>query len=234
MKAVILAGGLGKRLRPLTQAIPKPLLPIGEKSIMEIQITNLVRQGVDEIYIATNYMADYVESFLGDGSRYGAKLIFSKEKEPLGTCGPLTLLRDKLTEPFVVMNGDILTSVDFHDLIRFAEKEETLLTVATKQIRTPFNFGSVEVKDNRVVSVEEKPDFLTEIIAGIYYFRPELLEQIPSNTFFGMDHLILRLIASHTPITRYLIEGFWLDIGRMDDYEHAQIAYSSHFKDDLV
>src|SRR3970040_505646 len=110
MKAVILAGGLGTRLKPFTEAIPKPLLPIGEKSVLEIQIQHLAKYGFDEIYIATNYKANYVESFIGDGQRMGVRITFSKEEKPLGTCGPIRLLKDELTEPFLLMNGDILTT----------------------------------------------------------------------------------------------------------------------------
>src|SRR5690242_8765808 len=114
MKAVILAGGLGTRLKPFTEVIPKPLLPLGESSVLETQVLALKRAGFDEVFIATNYMADYVQAFLGDGSKYGIRVTFSREAKPLGTCGPLLLLRDRLTEPFVLMNGDILTTLDFH------------------------------------------------------------------------------------------------------------------------
>src|SRR5438309_577534 len=112
MKVVILAGGLGSRLKPFTEVIPKPLLPIGEKSVLEIQIDRLKKFGFDEVYLATNYKSEYVENFFGNGSRYGVKLAISKEEKPLGTVGPLTLLKDKLTEPFIVMNGDVLSLID--------------------------------------------------------------------------------------------------------------------------
>src|SRR5262249_7498466 len=143
MKAVILAGGLGSRLKPFTQVIPKPLLPIGESSVLEIQILSLARCGFDEIYIATNYMSEYIEAFLGDGTKYGVKLTFSREEKPLGPCGPVLLLRSQLTEPFVLMNGDILTTLDFRDLYQSADGGDADLTVVTKEIVTPFNFGKV-------------------------------------------------------------------------------------------
>ena len=120
MKAIILAGGLGTRLKPFTEVIPKPLLPIGESSVLEIQILSLKKHGVTDIFIATNYMADYVQAFLGDGSKYGVRLVFSKEQQPLGTCGPVTLLEKELTEPFFLMNGDILTTLDFGKAYAFA------------------------------------------------------------------------------------------------------------------
>jgi len=113
MKVVILAGGLGTRLKPFTEIIPKPLLPMGEKSLMELQIYSLKESGFNNIYVATNYKSDYVEAFLGKGKKYGVKLHFSKEKKPLGTCGPLSLLTKELTEPFILLNGDILTKLNF-------------------------------------------------------------------------------------------------------------------------
>ena len=119
MKAIILAGGLGTRLKPFTEAIPKPLLPIGEKAVLEIQIEHLKKNGFDEIYLATNYKSNYIENFFGDGSRYGVKLIISKEDKQLGTAGPIKLLESELTEPFLVMNGDILTNLDLKEFYNY-------------------------------------------------------------------------------------------------------------------
>ena len=229
-KAVILAGGLGNRLKPLTQSIPKPLLPIGEKSVLEIQLQHLAQSGITEIYIATNYKADYVESFIGDGVKYGVNVKFSKEDIPLGTCGPLSLLRDDLTEPFILMNGDILSNIDFRKLLDSSLKNDSLLTVVTKEIRTPFNFGSVKVKDEFIVGVEEKPDLVLEVLAGIYLMKPEILGLVPRNEYFGIDSLIKKMLAEKMNISRHLMKEYWLDIGRLDDYEEAQIAYEKHFK----
>src|SRR5512137_666060 len=133
MKAVILAGGLGTRLKPFTEVIPKPLLPIGEKSVLEIQIGRLKKYGFSEIFLATNYKSDYIKSFFGDGSRYGVNLVISKEEKPLGTAGPLLLLKEQLTEPFVLMNGDILSLIDFSSLFDFALRQESLLTISIKK-----------------------------------------------------------------------------------------------------
>jgi NDP-mannose synthase len=230
MKAVILAGGLGERLRPFTQAIPKPLLPIGEQSLLEIQISNLVKHGFDEVIVATNYKSSYIENFIGDGSRLGARIRFSRESEPLGTCGPLSLLRDELDEAFVLMNGDILTTMDFRRFYDYGSAQQTDFTIATKNIRTPFNFGSVQTNGNRIVKVEEKPDFLIEVVAGIYFMRPALLRLVPDDTYFGIDDIIERMLSAGLPITRYLMEEYWLDIGRVEDYSVAEEAYKTHFK----
>ncbi|MBN1274295.1 MAG: NTP transferase domain-containing protein [Candidatus Aminicenantes bacterium] len=231
MKAVILAGGLGNRLKPLTDNIPKPLLPIGEKSILEIQIKRLYGQGFSKIFVATYYKADYVESFIGDGRRHGLEITFSKEKTPLGTCGPLSLLRKELNEPFILMNGDILTTIDFQKLYRFGLDQSSDLTVVTKKIRTPFNFGSVTAKDNLIVDIEEKPDLELEILAGIYFLKPAILEHIPDGKYFGIDNLIKKLLAGSLPVSRYLMKEYWLDIGSMDSYNEAQEAYEEHFKE---
>jgi NDP-sugar pyrophosphorylase family protein len=229
-RAVILAGGLGSRLKPFTQAIPKPLLPIGEKSVLEIQIQRLVQFGFSKIFIAANYKADYVESFIGDGKRLGAEVVFSKEMKPLGTCGPLTLLKSQLQEPFILMNGDILTTIDFSRLYDFGVRSQSCLTVATKELRTPFNFGSVRSRGDFIDGIEEKPDLVHEIVAGIYFMSPEVFAHIPEDTYFGMDQLIKNLLGSGIPIGRYLMQEYWLDIGRLDDYNEAQTAYDEHFK----
>src|SRR6185369_8665683 len=143
MKAVILAGGLGSRLKPFTEVIPKPLLPIGEKAVLEIQMEHLASHGFDEIYLATNYKSDYIENFFGDGSRYGVKLFISKEQNPLGTAGPLKLLKNELNEPFLVMNGDILSSIDFTKFYDFGLRSDALLSITIKKIITPYAFGNI-------------------------------------------------------------------------------------------
>jgi NDP-mannose synthase len=230
MKAVILAGGLGTRLRPFTEVIPKPLLPLGEKSLTEVQIVSLRACGFDEIYIATNYMAEFVEAFFGDGSRFGVRLQFSRETKPLGTCGPITLLKSELTEPFILMNGDILTKLDFRAFWQWAVKRDSLLTVATKLITTPFRFGNVKVDDaDHIVGIQEKPDFILEVLAGIYCMKPAIFELIPDNQYFGMDTLLEDMISTRKSVSRYLIHDYWIDIGQVDDYSEARNAYAEHF-----
>jgi NDP-sugar pyrophosphorylase family protein len=230
VKAVILAGGLGTRLQPFTDVIPKPLLPVGEKSIMEVQIHFLAKYGFDEIYVATNYMADYFEAFFGDGSKYGVKLAFSREEKPLGTAGPLSLLRGELDEPFVVMNGDILTKLDFSAFYGFALEQTSDLTIATKIITTPFRFGNVTVdEDNYVVDIEEKPEFHLEILAGIYCMKPGVFQFIPDDDYFGMDSLIKGMLEAGHKVSRYLIQGYWIDIGQIEDYSKAREVYAQHF-----
>lgn len=231
MKAVILAGGLGTRLRPFTEVIPKPLLPVGEKSVLEIQIERLRRFGVTEIFLATNYRSEYIEGFCGDGSRYGVRLHVSREAEPLGTAGPLTLLREHLTAPFLVMNGDILSLVDFHKMMELAARAGAVLTVAVKRHVMPFAFGNIFFRGDFVTGIEEKPDVVMHILAGIYAMTPAVFEHIPVNRYFGMDHLIKRLLERQVPIAKYALEEYWLDIGRADDYEEAQQIVPTRFRD---
>lgn len=230
MKAVILAGGLGKRLQPFTQVIPKPLLPVGESSVLEIQLLTLKKAGVDEVFIATNYLSDLVMAYLGDGSKFGLKLHFSKESKPLGTCGPVTLLREHLTEPFLLMNGDILTTLDFRKAYDVAMGLDSNFTVVTKEIVTPFEFGKVTSEGQYITEVQEKPEFRIEIVAGIYFLKPAIFEIIPPETYYGIDTLIRDLLKRGQRVGRYFMQEYWLDIGQAHHYQAAQEAYKDHFQ----
>jgi NDP-sugar pyrophosphorylase family protein len=229
MKAVILAGGLGTRLKPFTEVIPKPLLPIGEKAVLEIQIEHLKKHGFEEIFLATNYKSDYIENFFGDGSRYGVKLTISREETPLGTVGPLSLLKSELTEPFVVMNGDVLSNINFTNFYKFAIERDTLLSISVKKIIMPYDFGNIFFKDDFVVGIEEKPDLITYALAGIYIMKPGIFSLIPDNTYFGMDILIKNMLSDQLQIAKYELSEYWLDIGRIDDYEIAQKDFNENF-----
>jgi len=234
MKAVILAGGLGKRLKPFTEVIPKPLLPIGEKSILEIQISRLKKYGFDDIILCTNYKSEYIKNFLGDGSRYGVTIEVSKELNPLGTAGPLSLLSGKLKEPFIVMNGDILTLLDFGLFYKYALQKDTLLTVAIKKEITPFAFGNIIFEGDYVTNIEEKPNLLFYIMAGIYVMKPNILQHIPKNEYFGVDTLINRFISNNITIAKFEISEYWLDIGKVDDYNEVDNIYEDHFREDIT
>ena len=231
MKAVILAGGLGTRLKPFTEIIPKPLLPIGEKAVLEVQIEALKQNGFDEIFLATNYKSEYIENFIGDGNRYGVKLKISKEDIPLGTVGPLTLLKNELSEPFLVMNGDILTLLNFKNFYDFAISKKTNLTIGIKEYVMPFAFGNVFYDGDFVTGIEEKPNIKHEILAGIYVFKPDIFNLIPNNRYYGIDTLILKMLNEKIPITKYEIKEYWLDIGQIDDFQSAQEIYKTHFSD---
>jgi len=227
--AVILAGGLGSRLEPFTKIIPKPLLPVGESSVLEIQIMSLKQFGFNKIYIATNYKSEYVEAFLGNGKKYGVELAFSKEDQPLGTCGPLKLLEGKIKTPFVMMNGDILTTLNFRELYKKGLEIDADLTVVTTEFITPFNFGRVHSEHGLITGVEEKPNFKFDILAGIYFFKPEIFKYIPSDRYFGIDSLIINMLSVNSAVGCYKTSDYWLDIGRANDYEKAQLDYGKFF-----
>jgi NDP-mannose synthase len=229
MKAVILAGGLGIRLRPFTEVIPKPLLPIGEKSVLEIQIERLRKFGFDEILLATNYMSDYIEKFFGDGSKYGVKLTISREDKPLSTAGPIKLLKDKLDDTFLVMNGDILSLINLEKFYSFAKKKDTLFTIAIKKEILPFAFGNIFFEGDYVTGIQEKPNIVTYILSGIYIMKPEILEYIPDNQRYGIDELIKKFLQINIPISKYEMTEYWLDIGRISDYEKAQTDFNKHY-----
>jgi NDP-mannose synthase len=229
MKAVILAGGLGTRLKPFTEAIPKPLLPIGEKAVLEIQIEHLRNNGFDEIFLATNYKSAYIENFFGDGSRYGIRLLISKEEKQLGTAGPIKLLAAELNEPFLVMNGDILTNLDFSEFYKYGLSQPSDLSITIKKMVMPYAFGNIFFDGDRVTEIQEKPDIVTYALAGIYFMRPAILDRIPNNTYFGMDSLMKEMLSNNEIISKYELNSFWLDIGRIDDYEKAQEDYFTYF-----
>jgi len=231
MKAVILAGGLGTRLRPFTQVVPKPLLPIGESSVLEIQLQRLKKCGFDQIYFATNYKADYIARFFGDGSHMGVKIKYSKEEQPLGTAGPLSLLRGDLIEPFLVMNGDILTLIDFAKMHAAAADKGAALTVAIKRHITPFAFGNIFFEGDYITGIEEKPDIVRYILAGIYILTPAIFEYIPHAQPYGMDQLIRSMLAAGRPVAKYEFYEYWLDIGQITDYEKTT-EIAQYFRDE--
>ena len=225
-KAVILAGGLGTRLKPFTDVIPKPLLPIGEKAILEIQIERLAQCGFDEVILATNYKADYIENFLGDGSRYGVKVEISREQKQLGTAGPLKLLETQLSDaPFLVMNGDILTLLDMGKMYDYACEKDSLFVAGIKEIIMPYAFGNISFEGDLIKKIEEKPNIITYALAGIYIVKPKILQYIPKEQYYGIDTLLQFMLKHNMPVIKYNIEEYWIDIGRMDDYEKAQEDY---------
>lgn len=225
-KAVIMAGGLGTRLKPFTDAIPKPLLPIGEKAVLEVQIEKLAQCGFDEVILATNYKSDYIENFIGDGSRYDVRVTISKEQKPLGTAGPLKLLEPQLSEaPFLVMNGDILTLLDMRKMYDSACGKDSLFVAGVRRIAMPYDFGNISFDGELITKIEEKPDIITYALAGVYILKPEILRHIPEDTYYGIDALLQHMLDNNLPIVRYDIEEYWIDIGRMDDYEKAREDY---------
>ncbi|PCJ20690.1 MAG: mannose-1-phosphate guanyltransferase [Candidatus Cloacimonadota bacterium] len=221
MKAVVMAGGLGMRLRPLTSVIPKPMLPVGDRSILEIILLNLKKAGVSTVYIAVNYMSEYFKTHFDKNPIKDLEIVFSNELEPLGTAGPLGLLREKFSEPFIVVNGDILTNLDFVDFYNTFKKEKADILVGTKKLYLPTNYGVISSVGSDILSIQEKPQIETEIVAGIYCLSPSVLNLIPHNSFYQMNDL-LQTVLDTGRLKKYLISDYWLDIGHMENYEQAQ------------
>ncbi len=197
MKAVILSGGLGTRLKPFTEVIPKPLLPIGGKAILEVQIERLRDYGFSTIYLATNYKSEYIKSFFGDGTRYGVNLIISRETIPLGTAGPLTLIQEELKEPFLVMNGDILTLLNYKMFYDYGLSMGFPLTLGIKKEILPFSFGNIFFEGDFITDIQEKPNFELYILAGIYFMTPEIFHYIPKNQLWSHLSKVARVRTFH-------------------------------------
>jgi NDP-mannose synthase len=221
MRAVILAGGRGTRLMPYTMTIPKPLVPVGERPILEIVIEQLKLAGVDHITLTVNHMAEFVMAFFGNGERFGVKIDYSIEKEPLGTVGPVKQVAD-LPETFLVLNGDLLTDVNLTALLAEHVASGARLTVATYKRDSQIDFGVVDVdeRSGHVVGFSEKPTYHFVVSTGIYVYSRRLLDDVPDGPY-GFDQLMLEMLARNEPINTYVHDGYWLDIGRPEDYEKA-------------
>ena len=222
MRAVILAGGKGVRLRPYTTTLPKPLMPVGERPILGIVIEQLRACGVERVTMAVNHMAEIIMAFFGSGEKFGLEIDYSLEDKPLGTIAPLKLIKD-LPERFIVMNGDTLTDMDYAALYRAHEDSGKPLTIATYQRRVDVDFGVLKVDEasESLTAFEEKPSYRFEVSTGVYVFDRRLLERVPENEPYGLDDLVLGMLADGVPINAYRFDGYWLDIGRPSDYDQA-------------
>jgi len=230
MKAIVLAGGKGSRLKPYTALIPKPLMPIGEQMIVEILLRQLAFYGVRDVTLCTGHQAGLIEAVLGDGGRYGVELSYRREEQPLGTIGPLRAIAHELPEHFLVMNGDILCDLDFAALARTSAEAKAPLTVCVFERATKIDLGVLELDGaGSVVGFREKPTYSFWVSMGIYAMRREtLLRFVPEGAPFGFDQLMHALLAAREPIQTYPFRGHWLDIGRSDDFAEAQEEFETN------
>ncbi len=223
MHAVIMAGGLGTRLRPLTYAIPKPLLPIGDRPILEILLTQLARGGFRQVFISTGYKGDLIKSYFGDGHRFGLVLRYVEEKEPLGTAGALGLVRDELTQPFLMVNGDILTRFDFGAFIARHAESGAELTAAAVRHEITIPYGVIRSNGETIAEVVEKPTETRLVLGGIYAMSPPALRHLPpAGERVDVPELIGRAIRGGGKVLYQPIDAFWMDVAKMDDFERAR------------
>ena len=220
-RAVILAGGLGTRLKPYTHALPKPLVPVGEYPILEIVIRQLASFGFDQITLAVNHQAEIIKAYFQDGSKWGIKIDYSLETKTLGTMGPLNLIKD-LPENFLVMNGDILTDINYAELFNFHTRASSSFTISSSLRESKIDYGVLEVNgENYLSGFSEKPSEHFQVSMGIYVLNKSVCSLIPNNLFFGFDDLMIAMLKKKLDISVRPFSGYWLDIGRPEDYEHA-------------
>jgi NDP-sugar pyrophosphorylase family protein len=222
MKAVIQSGGKGTRLKPYTMILPKPLMPIGSKPVLELLLKWLRRNGSQDVYITTGYLGHLIRSVCGDGKQWDIRINYTEEPEPLGTIGPLNLLRDKLDGTFLVINGDILTDLSLNAFVAFHRQQGSALTVATATRTIKIDFGLIEDTAGRVTRFKEKPVLSHLVSMGIYCMEPEVLDHIPPGMPFGFDDLMLCMLDKKIPVSTFKHNGLWLDIGRVEDFQRAQ------------
>jgi len=228
MKAIILAGGTGTRLRPYTSVLPKPLIPVGDRAIIEITVDQLIESGISDITLCVGYLAHLIEAVF-TGRQRNAHFDYVYEDEPLGTAGPLRLVPG-LDRTFLMMNGDLLTDLDFRELVTLHRRSGNLITIATHERRNTVDYGVLHVADGespRLVRYEEKPETTLTVSMGIYVLEPAVLEYIPAEGYFDFPHLVQELLDRGLQVGTYPFAGSWLDIGRRDDYEKAQDYWES-------
>jgi NDP-sugar pyrophosphorylase family protein len=228
MRAVILAGGKGTRLRPFTTSFPKPLMPVGEIPILEIVLRQLARHGVKDVTMLTGHLAYLLEGYFSDGSALGLRIDYLHEDEPLGTAGPLRQLAGVVSDDFFVMNGDLLTDLDFSALMTTHKAGGCAVTVSTYSRAEKIELGVLQIdKQSHVVGYEEKPTLRYDVSMGVYAMAPGVLDRIPAG-FYDMPTLILDLLAAGEPVNSVRHDGLWLDIGRPDDYDEANFLFKNH------
>lgn len=221
VRAVILAGGKGTRLAPYTTVLPKPLMPIGDLPILEILLRRLERAGIRDVTLSVGYLSSLLEAYFGDGGRWGLRIAYSREEEPLGTAGPLALVPD-LTDPFLVMNGDLLTTLDFRDLVRAHRERGAFVTLGLYPKEVKIDLGVIETDgDGRIRDYVEKPTLTYEVSVGVYVMQPEVLQYVPVGQRVDLPDLVRRLTAEGHLVVGHRFSGYWLDIGRHEDYAAA-------------
>ena len=230
MIAVIQAGGKGTRLRPYTLSLPKPLMPIGDSPIIEVLLKWLRRWGVQESYITLGYLGGLIRALCGDGSQWDMKIDYSQEPGPLGTIGALRLIKERLSKTFLTINGDIISDLNLREFINFHRSHGDPITVAVNEKHVKIDLGVLTGPNGLMEGFQEKPKLKFTVSMGIYCMEPTILNLIPDNVPFGFDDLMYAMLDKKMPVHMYRHEGLWLDIGREEDFKHAQEFYLKDYK----
>jgi len=219
--AIVLAGGRGTRLAPYTSVLPKPLMPIGDRSILEVVVGQLEEAGIVDIHFCVGYLAHLIEAVFETRQNGHVNITYVREREALGTAGPLRLV-DGLDNTFIVMNGDVLTTIDYEQLVRFHREQGNALTIATRERSIKIDYGLLHLGEgSRVQAYEEKPTISSRVSMGIYVMEPEVVELVPDGEYFDFPDLVRALLAEGDPVGAYDHDGLWFDIGREEDYARA-------------
>ena len=230
LRAVVMAGGLGSRLRPLTEEVPKPMLPIGNKPLLEHIVEQLKQAGIRRVNVATHYKSEVIAEHFKNGEAFGVDIRYVKEDQPLGTAGALSLLPEPPGEPFIVTNADLLTKEDFGDMVDRHVASGAEATMAVREYEMQVPFGVVRERGGLIESIEEKPIHRFVVCAGMYVLSPQTLQHVPKDTMFDMPSLFDALAKSGRRTRCHPIEGYWLDIGRATDYEKANSDFDEVFR----
>ena len=228
-KVILMVGGLGERLGSLTKDTPKPMLKVGNKSILETIVENFKGYGYTNIVMCLNYKSEIIQDYFGDGSEFGVNIEYIVEEKRMGTAGALSLLKDNSKEPFFVMNGDLLTNVNFEKIHECYLLNNAQALMCVREYESQVPYGVINIENTKIVSVEEKPTQKFFVNAGIYMLNPEVLKYIPKNEFYNMTTLFEKLIDKDKNIISYLLDGYWLDIGRFEEYKKANEEYNEVF-----
>lgn len=227
MRAVILAGGRGRRLAPYTRILPKPLVPLGDMPILEVIIRQLERSGISEITLAVGHLANLLQAFFGDGTRLGVHITYAWEEHPLGTAGPLAAI-ERPSRTFLTMNGDVLTMLDYDRLVAYHQERRAVATIAMHRRSAAIDLGVIRCDgQNHVLEYIEKPTQELTVSMGIYVFEPRVLDYIPAGQRLDFPDLARRLIAVGERVVGFPYDGYWQDLGRPDDYEQAALDFES-------
>jgi NDP-mannose synthase len=221
MKAVVLAGGKGARLAPYTRILPKPLMPIGDMPILEVLLRQMKQAGIEDVILTVGHLAQLLRTFFMDGEQWGMNISYSYEESPLGTAGPLSLI-EGLDSTFLVTNGDVLTTLDLQEVLNFHREQGSIATIAVHKRQIKIDLGVVQWNGGNCISgYIEKPTYDYTVSMGIYVFEPRVLNFIPYNLYLDFPDLVLKLIAAGEKVTGYRFDGYWMDLGRPDDYAQA-------------